>query len=103
MPDLTHEGEPKIMPLSKLPDWSLEERDPDPRGKPVYGIDGEVGGTVVDVWMDRSEPQIRYLELEVAGAGKVQEAPTAAAAPEDAEGSEGTEGEAAESPATSAE
>jgi photosynthetic reaction center H subunit len=67
VPDLTHEGEPKIMPLSKLPDWSVEERDPDPRGKPVYGVDGEVGGTVVDIWMDRSEPQIRYLELEVAG------------------------------------
>jgi photosynthetic reaction center H subunit len=99
VPDLTHEGEPKIMPLSKLPDWSLEERDPDPRGKPVYGIDGEVGGTVVDVWMDRSEPQIRYLEVEVAGAGKVQEeAPAQAAAPEDAESAEG---EAAESDGSS--
>lgn len=68
-PDLTHEGQPKIQPLRKLPDWSLEERDPDPRGQPVYGADGEVGGKVVDVWMDLSEPQIRYLEVEVAGAG----------------------------------
>ena len=69
VPDLTHEGEPKIMPISKLDGWSLEERDPDPRGQPVYGADGEIGGTVVDVWMDRSEPQIRYLEVEVAGTG----------------------------------
>ena len=68
-PDLTHEGQPKIQPLRSLPDWSLEERDPDPRGQPVYGVDGEVGGTVVDVWLDLSEPQIRYLEVEVAGGG----------------------------------
>jgi photosynthetic reaction center H subunit len=34
----------------------------------VLGADGEVGGTVTDVWVDRAEPQIRYLELEVKGA-----------------------------------
>jgi photosynthetic reaction center H subunit len=96
VPDLTHEGEPKIMPLSKLPDWSLEERDPDPRGKPVYGVDGEVGGTVVDVWMDRSEPQIRYLELEVAGTGNAEEEP-AAEAETGAEASADTDSEAGES------
>lgn len=74
-PDLTHEGAPKIQPLRKLPEWSLEERDPDPRGQPVYGVDGEVGGTVVDVWMDLSEPQIRYLEVEVAGGSAAPAAP----------------------------
>ncbi len=69
VPDLTHEGAPKIQPLRLLPDWEVEERDPDPRGQPVYGIDGEVGGTVVDIWVDQSEPQIRYFEVEVAGGG----------------------------------
>jgi photosynthetic reaction center H subunit len=73
-PDLTHEGVPKIQPLRRLPDWTLEERDPDPRGQPVYGVDGELGGTVVDVWMDLSEPQIRYLEVEV-GASSAAPAP----------------------------
>ncbi len=67
-PDLTNEGEPRIRPLRVLPDWSLAEQDPDPRGQPVYGVDGEIGGTVVDCWMDLAEPQLRYLEVEVAGA-----------------------------------
>lgn len=64
VPDLTHGGEPKIVPLRVATDFSIEERDPDPRGKPVYGADGKVGATVVDVWVDRAEPQIRYLEVE---------------------------------------
>ena len=31
------------------------------------GCDGQVGGTVVDVWVDRAEALIRYLEVEVKG------------------------------------
>jgi photosynthetic reaction center H subunit len=34
---------------------------------PVLGADGEIGGTVRDVWVDRAEMLIRYLEVEVAG------------------------------------
>lgn len=74
VPDLTHEGEPKIVPMRVATDFSVEPRDPDPRGKPVYGADGEQGGTVSDIWVDRSEPQIRYLEVstgEGEGARKV--------------------------------
>jgi len=33
----------------------------------VYGTDDMLGGTVSDVWVDRSEPQIRYLEVETRG------------------------------------
>jgi photosynthetic reaction center H subunit len=33
----------------------------------VVGGDGAVGGKVKDVWVDRSEPQIRYLEVETSG------------------------------------
>jgi photosynthetic reaction center H subunit len=46
-------------------EFSVEGRDPDPRGKPVFGADGVAAGTVTDLWVDRSEPQVRYLELEV--------------------------------------
>ena len=67
VPDLTHEGEPKIVPLRVATDWEVEHRDPDPRGKPVYGIDGKVGAVVKDIWVDRSEPQVRYFELEADG------------------------------------
>jgi photosynthetic reaction center H subunit len=46
----------------------IEQRDPDPRGMPVIGADGEIGGIVRDVWVDRAEMLIRYLEVEVTGA-----------------------------------
>jgi photosynthetic reaction center H subunit len=74
VPDLTLDGAPKIVPLRVATDFSLQPRDPDPRGKSVVGADGVIGGIVRDVWVDRSEPQIRYLELEVvapAGARRV--------------------------------
>ncbi len=67
VPDLTHEGGPKIIPMRIATDFSVEERDPDPRGKPVIGTDGVVGGTVTDIWVDQSEPQIRYFEVAVSG------------------------------------
>lgn len=70
VPDLTLEGHPKIVPMRVATEFTVEERDPDPRGMEVVGADGEVGGVVKDIWVDRSEPQIRYLEVEVpAGAG----------------------------------
>ena len=36
----------------------------------MLGADGQKGGVITDCWVDRSEPQIRYLELS-AGAKKV--------------------------------
>ncbi|MCX7891298.1 MAG: photosynthetic reaction center subunit H [Burkholderiales bacterium] len=66
-PDLTLEGEPKIVPLRVAADHYLESRDPDPRGMRVVGADGKVAGVIRDVWIDRSEVIIRYLEAEVGG------------------------------------
>jgi len=63
VPDLTLEGNPKIVPMRVAKDFSVSPEDVDPRGLPVLGADGEVGGTVKDIWVDVSEPQIRYLEL----------------------------------------
>ena len=37
-------------------------------GLSVMGADGEVGGTVVDVWIDRAEMVARYLEVAVPNA-----------------------------------
>lgn len=62
-PDLTFEGEHKIVPLRVATDFSLAKEDTSPVGMEVLGLDGEVGGTISDVWVDRSEPQIRYLEM----------------------------------------
>ena len=67
VPDLTVEGHPKVVPLRVATNFFIEPRDPDPRGMTVVGADGAVAGTVVDVWVDRSEPQVRYLETDVGG------------------------------------
>ncbi len=67
VPDITHLGEPKIVPMRVATDFSIEKKDPDPRGVSVVGADGKMAGEVTDVWVDRSEPQIRYLELQVKG------------------------------------
>jgi photosynthetic reaction center H subunit len=67
IPDVTIHGTPKLIPLRTAPDWHIDHNDPDPRGMPVIGLDGKVGGTVKDVWLDRAESIIRYFEIEVAG------------------------------------
>jgi photosynthetic reaction center H subunit len=92
VPDLTYEGLPKIVPLSVAsgevvvkteavaPKGAgkvdvvkvastihLSPRDPDPRGMRVIGADGVAAGTVTDVWVDRSEVIIRYLQVDVDG------------------------------------
>lgn len=70
-PDLTREGEPLIVPLRVAGDFSLDERDQDPRGLDVYAADGKVAGTVTDIWVDRADVMVRYLEVELSGeAGK---------------------------------
>jgi photosynthetic reaction center H subunit len=68
-PDLTIEGTPKIVPMRVATEFRVAERDPDPRGKNVIALDGEVAAKVTDLWVDRSEPQVRYLEIEVAANG----------------------------------
>jgi photosynthetic reaction center H subunit len=69
-PDYTAHGTPKIRPLRVLPTFSLERRDPDPRGWPVLGADGAAAGTVTDVWVDTAEPQVRYYEMRVESSGR---------------------------------
>jgi photosynthetic reaction center H subunit len=62
-PDLTVTGEPLIVPMRVAAGYTVSSSDPDPRGMEVYGADRELGGTVYDIWVDRAEPQIRYLEV----------------------------------------
>ena len=67
VPEMTINNVPTIVPLRVDSTLTIESRDPDPRGMPVYGTDGKAGGVVRDVWVDRAEMLIRYLEVEVAG------------------------------------
>ncbi|MFZ5558086.1 MAG: photosynthetic reaction center subunit H [Pseudomonadota bacterium] len=69
-PDVTVDGVQRIVPLRVATDHALDSRDPDLLGKPVLGADGEIGGTVMDVWVDRSDILIRYLEVQVSPGGR---------------------------------
>ena len=69
-PDLTIKGAARIVPMRVATDFFVAHEDPDPRGLAVHGMDDVVAGTVVDLWVDRSEPCLRYLELELTGGGR---------------------------------
>ncbi len=71
LPDRTHEGQPRIVPLRVAEGFGVAHQDVDPRGLPVLGDDGEEGGRVVDLWVDRSEMLFRYLEVAVKGGAHV--------------------------------
>ena len=64
-PELTWEGEPAIVPLSIVDGTFVEPRDVNPIGMPVFGMDSVQAGVVREIWTDRSEPQIRYLEVAI--------------------------------------
>jgi photosynthetic reaction center H subunit len=63
-PDLTVEGNFKIVPMRVDESFSVTASDIDPRGLEVKGFDGMAGATCTDIWVDRSEHIIRYLELK---------------------------------------
>ena len=67
--DPTHEGQAKIVPMRVATNYSIETGDGDPRGYTLVGGDRVAAGTITDIWVDRSETVIRYLEAHVAGAG----------------------------------
>lgn len=63
-PDLDGEGHNRIVPIALVPHISVHTRDYDPRGMTVVGADGQIAGTVTDIWVDRAEHVIRYLEVD---------------------------------------
>ena len=68
-PDQTWDNRNKIVPSRIDAHYTVATGDPDPRGMPVVGADGKVAGTVRDIWVDRSEHVVRYLELDGAASG----------------------------------
>ncbi|NOG71943.1 photosynthetic reaction center subunit H [Roseicella sp. DB1501] len=71
VPDVTFDEQlPKIVPLRAAAGYFLAAEDPDPRGMTVIAADGIATGTVADVWVDRSETFVRFLEVETAPGGR---------------------------------
>ncbi len=70
-PDIDAEGRPRIVPIGAADGFSVAAKDPDPRGMKVVGADGKTAGTVSDIWVDRAEHIIRYLEVATDAGTKV--------------------------------
>lgn len=64
--EMTLHGAIKIVPMRADNEWSISEGDLDIRGCTVVGCDGATAGTVKDVWIDRAESIIRYVEITLA-------------------------------------
>jgi photosynthetic reaction center H subunit len=65
VPDMMAHGGPKIEPLRVATAFSIAKGDSDPRGMSVTGADGGVAGVISDVWVDKAEVLIRYLEVKL--------------------------------------
>jgi photosynthetic reaction center H subunit len=67
-PDLDMEGHPRIVPLSTAAGYSIATPDPTLIGWPVVGADGVIAGTVADLWVDKADRLVRYMQLAGEGA-----------------------------------
>jgi photosynthetic reaction center H subunit len=76
VPDMTMENHAKIVPLRVAPTFAPAAGGPDPRGYTVMGADRVIAGTVSDLWVDRSECVMRYLEIQLAEGGRKVLLPT---------------------------
>ena len=66
VPELDGHGHNKLVPMSRASEMVISAGR-DPRGLPVQAGDGEVVGTVSDLWIDAPEQLIRYIEVELEG------------------------------------
>lgn len=69
-PDMTFHNTAKIVPMRLDPTYSIAKGDPDPRGLPVVAADKQVAGTVIELWVNRAEPQVTYYEVQLTGSEK---------------------------------
>ncbi|TFL19310.1 photosynthetic reaction center subunit H [Jannaschia formosa] len=69
VPELDGHGHPKIAPMESLDGFRVSAGT-DPRGLPVMGDDGLIAGEVSDMWIDVPEQFVRFIEVDVAEAGK---------------------------------
>ncbi len=70
-PDVDQFNRPRIVPARLDEHLFVSPGDTDPRGLPVIGLDDVIAGTVKDLWVDRSESVVRYLEVELTAGGTV--------------------------------
>ncbi len=65
-PDLTwDDAVPKIVPLRAAPGWEVSTPETDIRGRALLDMNRKVVGVVVDLWVDKSDVLLRYVEVEM--------------------------------------
>ena len=64
------DDEKRIVPLRVAEHFVVHEDGPNPIGMTVFGADRKVAGIVSDLWIDRGESMVRYVEVELAGGGR---------------------------------
>ena len=67
IPDVTAAGELRIIPMRAHAYFHVDENDPNPVDMRVAGADGNIAGTVTDIWVDQAEYLARYLEVKLSG------------------------------------
>lgn len=70
-PDRDLEGRLRIVPIGADHHFAISERDPALVGMQVTGADKRLAGVVSDVWIDRSDRMIRYVEVQLATGSRV--------------------------------
>lgn len=68
-PDMTTHGEARIAPLRVAEAYYIDPKDRELRGMDFLGLDDAKAGTIADIWVDRSEFIVRYLEVALADGG----------------------------------
>ncbi|WP_112320683.1 photosynthetic reaction center subunit H [Oceanibium sediminis] len=67
-PELDGHGHAKIVPMASAAEYS-HSAGRDPRGMPVLDRNGDTVGTVTDMWIDKPELMVRYLQMDLADGG----------------------------------
>jgi photosynthetic reaction center H subunit len=70
-PDRTFEAEARVVPLRIASEYWVDPESPDPITMEAVGADGVLGGVVSDLWIDRAEAVIRYVEVTLAAGAAV--------------------------------
>ena len=63
-PDIDMDGHPRIVPLAVAAGFTVAYQDPTLLGWPVIGADGATAGPIRELWIDRADRLIRYLEVD---------------------------------------
>lgn len=74
-PDQDMVGNNRIVPLSSDDHWSIAKEDPNLVGMTVVAADGVVAGKITDVWIDRADHLVRYVDVALSDGGRTVQVP----------------------------